>query len=197
MIESSLDCRTTLNLLGRWYDHDLPFDEAAAFEEHLVACPPCRVENQRLRVALRSLRAAAQAPEAEPVRPPALEPAAAPDDGRYWKFLRTGGTSPIAAFGWASANGDWVVAAAIPCRSGVHACRTEDLPYWLDEELWAIELQGVQAGRHKVVAARGRLTHRVDGWTPAVARELSRACLERTAGHAAQELRNADLDDEC
>ena len=52
--------------------------------------------------------------------------------------------------------GPWLeTAAARPCREGIHACRPQDLAYWLHHELWEIELDGdiVEAGR-KVVAAR-------------------------------------------
>jgi hypothetical protein len=57
---SAVDCRTLHGLLGRWYDGDLPPEDAEGFEEHLVLCPPCLVENRRLRVALAALAGAAE-----------------------------------------------------------------------------------------------------------------------------------------
>ena len=32
--------------------------------------------------------------------------------------------------------------APAPCRRGVHACRPGDLPYWLNRDLWEVELEG-------------------------------------------------------
>lgn len=114
----------------------------------------------------------------------------------YYKFLRPGRVSPFARFRWPE-PGTWVDVAEIdPCRSGVHACRTGDLPYWLDEELWRVELDGpVVETAVKVVAGRGRLVRRVDAWSAATAHEFGLACVGRLTGHAAEELRSAALDD--
>jgi hypothetical protein len=97
-----------------------------------------------------------------------------------YKFLTTGAVGRFTGFGWAA--GSWVEAAsADPCRAGIHACRVRDLPIWLDDELWEIELAGdVVAGDRKIVATRGRLTKRIDRWTPELAREFGRSCAQRT-----------------
>jgi hypothetical protein len=97
-----------------------------------------------------------------------------------YKFLAAGGTGRFTGFRWEA--GRWVDAeAADPCRAGIHACRAGDLPIWLDDELWEIELDGeVIAGERKVVATRGRLNGRIEGWTPDVAREFGRFCARRT-----------------
>jgi hypothetical protein len=112
----------------------------------------------------------------------------------YWKFLRPGRLSPFARYPW-PAPGEWVEADGVaPCRRGVHACRPADLPYWLLDELWQVELAGpVQVTPTKVVARRGRLVARVDAWNPDVAREFSWACVVRTAGYAVAELAAAGL----
>jgi hypothetical protein len=48
----------------------------------------------------------------------------------------------------------------------VHACRADQLAYWLHEELWRVEVDGEQIeGPDCVVAARGRLVARVDAWS--------------------------------
>src|SRR3954453_22728860 len=58
----------------------------------------------------------------------------------YWKFLRPGGVGPFSTVPWPAA-GTWLsVDEVSPCSSGIHACRAGDLPYWLAEELWVIEL---------------------------------------------------------
>ncbi|WP_165037019.1 hypothetical protein, partial [Candidatus Protofrankia californiensis] len=59
----------------------------------------------------------------------------------YYKFLRPSGTSPFTGYAWGAVAGTWVEAdATVPCRAGIHACRVEDLPYWLAEKLWRIDL---------------------------------------------------------
>jgi hypothetical protein len=97
-----------------------------------------------------------------------------------YKFLSAGGVGRFTGFRWEA--GRWVDAQkADPCRTGVHACRVRDLPLWLDDELWEIELDGeVVVGERKIVATRGRLTQRIDRWTPEVAREFGRFCARRT-----------------
>jgi hypothetical protein len=87
---------------------------------------------------------------------------------RALKFLREGRVAPYTGFHWPL--DEWVEAeSADPCRDGVHALRAQDLPYWLGRELWEIELGGdVVEQERKVVASRGRLVGRVEGWTPAL-----------------------------
>lgn len=97
-----------------------------------------------------------------------------------YKFLAAGALGPFTGFRWQA--GEWVDAvAADPCRRGVHACRTHDLPIWLDDELWEVELEGaVVEQERKLVAQRGRLTRRVDAWTPEAALAFGRFCARRT-----------------
>jgi hypothetical protein len=97
-----------------------------------------------------------------------------------YKFLKRDAVGPFSGFRWPTDG--WVEAeAADPCRQGIHACRVQHLPIWLDAELWEIELGGdvIEAGR-KVVASRGRLVQRIGLWTPALAYEFGRFCAERT-----------------
>lgn len=108
----------------------------------------------------------------------------------YWKFLRPGGRGPFTDFDWAAAPG-WVEADHPEgCRAGIHACRVEHLPYWVTEELWAIELDGeIREVENKVVAGRARLGERVAAWDAGLDRRFAEACVLRTAGHAAAEVR--------
>jgi hypothetical protein len=81
-----------------------------------------------------------------------------------------------------------------PCRNGVHACRVDDLPYWLDDELWEVELLGeVKKERLKLVARRGRLVRRIESWDGEMRRTFAEWCLRRVAAHAAAEARVAGL----
>jgi hypothetical protein len=89
-----------------------------------------------------------------------------------YKFLRTGSVAPFSGFRWEP--GRWVEAAeVVPCEQGVHACRVDDLPFWTNDELWEIELDGdvVAVGR-KLVAPRGRLGRRVEAWNATASREF-------------------------
>ena len=109
------------------------------------------------------------------------------------KFLRAGRVGRFSGFRWPQA-GLWVrpPADGSACRHGVHACRVEDLPWWLDEELWEIELEGdVIIGRHKLLAPAGRLVSRVDAWTPGLANDYGVACGWRARDHAVRALDRA------
>ena len=96
-----------------------------------------------------------------------------------YKFLRDGAIGPYTGFHWPV--DEWVDAAdPDPCRAGIHACAVRDLPIWLGPELWEIELDGevVRHGR-KLVARRGRLVRRVDGWNDVAIRDFGRDCVKR------------------
>jgi len=115
---------------------------------------------------------------------------------KAYKFLLAGRVGLFSGIEWP--ENAWVeaVGAVDPCRRGVHACRVEDLPYWLADELWAVELDGeIVPGELKVVARRGRLVERVKAWNDDTQREFREACARRAAMHAADELREAELDD--
>src|SRR5262249_3229698 len=89
---------------------------------------------------------------------------------RAYKFLRPGGVAPFTSYAWPLPQGEepgaWVEVETVePCRRGVHACTRDDLPYWFQDELWEVELDGeVQRVGHKLAARRGRLVRRVDAW---------------------------------
>jgi hypothetical protein len=97
-----------------------------------------------------------------------------------YKVLAPGRVSPFTRFAWP--EGEWIEVESVePCRSGIHACRVADLPYWLGAELWEIELDGdVVEQERKVVAPRGRLTRRIDGWGAALADEFATMLAVRT-----------------
>jgi hypothetical protein len=97
-----------------------------------------------------------------------------------YKFLRAGSLGPFTGFAWEP--GRWVKSGDVSvCERGVHACRVDDLPFWVNDELWEIELGGevVESG-FKVVAPRGRLVRRVEAWTTAAAQALGDSAAART-----------------
>jgi hypothetical protein len=113
---------------------------------------------------------------------------------KAYKFLTEDGTGLFSRFRWPApsggsglfgrfrgAPGEWVEADVDPCRSGVHACRVMDLPYWVAPALYEIELDGeVRAEPIKIVASRGRLVRRVSAWNDRTREEYSRRCLARS-----------------
>jgi hypothetical protein len=97
-----------------------------------------------------------------------------------YKFLDHGGVAPFTGFRWPV--GEWVDGGRVdPCRSGIHACRVGDLPVWMGKELWEVELDGEIVERERqVIAQRGRLVRRVDGWTDELLDGFGELCARRT-----------------
>jgi hypothetical protein len=107
-----------------------------------------------------------------------------------YKFLRAGRTGPFSKFVWPE-PGVWVRSGATtdPCKVGIHACRTRDLPWWLADELWEVELDGEpQVDEHKIVAPAGALRSKIDGWTAGCAQEYGEACAWRARDRASEAL---------
>jgi hypothetical protein len=100
-----------------------------------------------------------------------------------YKFLRRDGTTPFTGFRWDLPNGKpgrWVEASVAPCRSGIHACRPSDLPFWAGPLLFEIELEGeVVEARSKLVATRGRLLRRIEAWDDGLRDAYTRMCADR------------------
>jgi hypothetical protein len=100
-----------------------------------------------------------------------------------YKFLRPEGTTVFTQFAWPLPNGGpggWVEARVEPCRSGIHACRPQHLPFWVGRRLYEIELGGeVLEQGSKLVAERGRLTRRIDAWDDEARDAYTRMCADR------------------
>lgn len=104
-----------------------------------------------------------------------------------YKFTRPGACSPFTGFEWPV--GEWVEVEGDVglCANGIHACRLEALPRWVDDELWRIELDAIEREHEGVVIARrGRLLDRIDAWNAETARELARSCARRIRELAAE-----------
>lgn len=100
-----------------------------------------------------------------------------------YKFLGAGRYSLLAGFSWPLGSWVGVDGRLVPTVNGVHACRVGDLPHWLDEALWRIELDGdVLESARALVATRGRLVERVASWNPHTATEFVAACSARSRG---------------
>ena len=101
---------------------------------------------------------------------------------RALKFMRAGAHSPFTGIAWTP--GQWVDAEGKLdlCRNGIHACRLEALPRWIDDELWWIEIEDPSDEFEGVVVARrGRLLERVEGWNADTSRELARSCVREVS----------------
>jgi hypothetical protein len=110
-----------------------------------------------------------------------------------WKFLAPGRIAPFTAVQWPAR--EWLEKGSLP-GTGIHACALEDLPYWFDDELWRVELSGsISRGERQIVADRGRLLTRIEGW-PSAAGEFTRACVERTRTRAIVALQAAGRTEE-
>jgi hypothetical protein len=117
---------------------------------------------------------------------------------RCYKFLSAGGVGRFSGYRWPlpvdERPGAWVGVHGDlePCRNGVHACRVGDLPYWLDEELWAAEAaEPVLEHDGVLVARRARLLWRVEAWNQPLAQAFAQACAWRARDHAILALRGA------
>jgi hypothetical protein len=115
-----------------------------------------------------------------------------------FKFLSSGGHGIFSDFRWPlpfdDLPGSWVTVGLPlePCLNGIHVCRDDDLPYWIDDELWIIELRGeVETQDRMIIAEEGRLVARVDNWNRETATSFAEACAVRARGTAVEALRSA------
>jgi hypothetical protein len=110
-----------------------------------------------------------------------------------YKFLRAAGSrfvGPFSGVAW-PAIGEWCG------RDAVSGCRLSDLPYWVDETLWLVELRGpIVETEIKVTGADGRLVRHVQGWDRAAARAFAAECAGRVRELAVDELRRAGRGDQ-
>jgi hypothetical protein len=88
----------------------------------------------------------------------------------------------------ADSPGEWVLASEGPlelCINGVHACSVAQLPQWLGDQIWRIELGGdvVDAGP-ALVASRGRLLGPLAAWDRTARGAFSLACARRATRFA-------------
>lgn len=118
---------------------------------------------------------------------------------KAYKFLGPGAIGPFSRFAWpapgADGPGRWVDAAGgvALCRTAVHGCRVEHLPWWIHQELWEAEFaEPTEVRGHKLLGPRARLVRRIERWDDEAARAFSRACARRVAERAADALEAAD-----
>jgi hypothetical protein len=101
-----------------------------------------------------------------------------------YAFLSQNAVAFLSGFSWPQpANGNpgaWVHAGTDAPRAVVRAVPVEQLPWWLDDELWEVEIGGALAEDGRAIAAeRARLVRRIEAWTAEVANDLISACEQR------------------
>jgi hypothetical protein len=105
---------------------------------------------------------------------------------RAYAFLDPAATDYVSGVRWPvpdeSGPGAWLDAGADSALRGYPA---DQLLWWLDQQLWEVELAGeVRETDRNVLGSRGRLLAPVDAWTPDVARELTADCALRLRDRA-------------
>ena len=105
---------------------------------------------------------------------------------RAYAFLDPAATDYVSGVRWPVPDdrgpGAWLEAGADSPLRGYPA---DQLLWWLDQQLWEVELAGdVHETDRSVLGARGRLLAPVDAWTPDVARELTTDCALRLRDRA-------------
>ncbi len=117
---------------------------------------------------------------------------------RAWKFLDADGRGMISRLAWPQPEGGqpgrWVEAGGPLelCERGVHACRLDDLAYWISAQLWELELEGeMLEDTYTLVAERGRLVRAVSGW-PDAGPELAEWAIWRNRDRAVTLLDGVD-----
>ena len=104
-----------------------------------------------------------------------------------YAFLSENAVAFLSGFAWPQPTngspGEWVHAGADAPRDAVRAVRVDQLPWWLDDELWEVELGGERSADGRAITAeRARLVRRVQAWNGDVAGELVQACEQRVRG---------------
>jgi len=103
---------------------------------------------------------------------------------RAYSFLSAEATSYLTGLRWPSA-GTWVERD----DEAIRASDADQLVWWLDDELWEVELDGeVRDLGRAFTARRARLVRRVEEWTDAVAEEFVLICARRARDRAVEQL---------
>jgi hypothetical protein len=117
-----------------------------------------------------------------------------------YKFLSAGAVAPFTRHPWPlpspTGAGPWLDAPDDRPEHGVHACRVRDLAFWLDGELWRVELgDPLRDGQRQIIGSRGRLLERISRWDEECARRFAEACAWRARDRAVVALRRAAFDE--
>jgi hypothetical protein len=117
---------------------------------------------------------------------------------RAFAFLGRGAVDYLTGVRWPMPSAEHSARWLRPAGGGaVRASREEQLAWWLDDELWEVELAGgVRDQGRSLVAERGRLLRPIEAWTPPVAGELVADCMLRVRDGAVAALMDEHRDAE-
>jgi hypothetical protein len=106
---------------------------------------------------------------------------------RLFKFLAAGAVDEPLGRRWPvpgdAQPGAWVEQHA----SGMFVYCASDLPYWLHDELWEVDVAGEPADVGDcLVVPRARLSRRIELWQPEMARRFDLACVQHASELLAQ-----------
>ncbi|HEY4056728.1 MAG TPA: zf-HC2 domain-containing protein [Kofleriaceae bacterium] len=201
-----LTCADVVERVSDLLGSDMPAQDRVRLEQHLLVCPPCTSHVQQMRDTIALARethpapiaaaasalemfakwkaSAAPAPAVARTRtaPSTLDETGADGaHGTAYKFLRKGAFGPMSGCAWPT-HGAWMSTSAtlVVGRSGLHVCRQHELANWLHDELWEVEVAGVQLeGPDCVVVERARTRRRIDAWSSGGATRFAAACIAR------------------
>ena len=166
-------CSDFVELVDDYLDGGLDEARRDSFELHETGCAGCLAYHGQLRrtrhllAAQRRRPATGAGPSGEAAPQPAERQAA-------FKFLQRGAVGPFSGFRWPA--DEWVSGTEpfAVCAGAIHACGIDDLPYWLHEELWRVELGGpVQEHEHKLLRAVRAARRAVTAWDGERARRFA------------------------
>jgi hypothetical protein len=186
-------CREVIGDLSSAYlENTLDETSRQSLEQHLLICPGCSAYLEQLQESVRLLSRLGPARQSPAAAPRPAQRSGVIENTTAYKFLRRGRIAPFAKVQWPPPHDSkkWIGGDV------VHACRVRHLPYWLNEELWHVELEGDVAEQGwALLATRGRLLARVEGW-PDAKQAFAADCAEVARGAAADVLKRKRLDAE-
>src|SRR5262245_49143620 len=85
-----------------------------------------------------------------------------------------------------SLPGAWVTPPADGTATGVVVQRVRDLPHWVEDELWEVELRGgVRELSARLLVDEARLVRKVSEWNDVAGTRFALACIARLQTRAA------------
>ncbi len=123
-------CRQYAEFVTSYLEGQLDPPKTGWFEQHQLVCEGCARYLEQMRTTVRLLTGRDEGRSVVP----RMDRAPLAGGVSAYKFLKKDGTAPFSGFVWQQRV--WVRAEGTPraCSRGIHACRVEDLPYWLGEE---------------------------------------------------------------
>ncbi|HWE23687.1 MAG TPA: hypothetical protein VG496_07075, partial [Myxococcales bacterium] len=111
-----------------------------------------------------------------------------------YKFLASGSMGPFSRFRWRP--GEWVEAVRAGEGWGIHACRPRDLAWWINAELWRVDLEGPLHERTtQIEGRRGRLLDRIREWNEKARADFGLDCVFQTRDVSVSVLRKLGVHD--